>query len=474
MPKLPNILLLMTDQQALHAVGCYGAPLCRTPAIDALAQDGVRFTESRSPCALCAPARATMLTGLYPHRHGIIGNIEIDRPDLVCFPQRLAQQGYNLGYSGKWHAGLVRTANDMGFEGFGPQGYGSPYGPQYDAWLARKGLEKPGPVIEFYAEGEPMRALGDSSGYLNGPTEACPPAFTADLAIELLTRFAQQDRPFLMICSFWEPHAPYLPSNDYKDTYSPADIPPWASFADDLANRPVIHRKHREVVFPNAAHAGWDTWSQVVARYYGLATEVDAHIGRVVTALKTLGLYEDTFVVYTTDHGETVGIHGGAFDKGSMPYEEVYRTPLIVKLPGNQHAGTTRSQRVSLLDFAATFCELAQTELPPTDGASFVPALYDPHAPGREHFVAEFHGHRFPVAQRIIWWQQYKYVLNFADIDELYDLSADPAELHNRIAEPALVAVRDEMRRRLLEHMRAVDDTHGPQWEYILDRPFQG
>lgn len=472
MTKPPNILLVMTDQQALHAIGCYGAPLCRTPNIDALAADGIRFTEVRSPCALCAPARATLFTGLYPHKHGIVGNIEIDRPELAYFPCKLAARGYDLGYSGKWHAGLVRTANDMGFTGFGPRGYGSVEGPEYDAWLARKGLNRPREVIEFYAEGKPKRALGDSSGYLDGPTEATPTAFVADTAIDLLNTFAQSEKPFFITCSFWGPHAPYLPSNDYRDTYDPADIAPWPSFDDPLENRPFYHRKHREVVFPNAAHADWATWSRAVARYYGFATEIDAHIGRVIAQLKALGLYDETIILFTTDHGETAGIHGGAFDKGAMPYEEVYRTPLIVKLPGGEQAGTTRSHRVSLVDIAATLCDLAGADMPPTDGTSFVPALYDANAPGHEHFVAEFHGHRFPVSQRIIWWQHFKYVLNFAEIDELYDLEADPFELDNRIHDPALADVRAEMCRRLLDHMRTVGDAHGPQWEYILERPF--
>jgi arylsulfatase A-like enzyme len=463
----------MTDQHALHALGCYGAPLCRTPNIDALATEGVRFTEARTPCALCAPARATLFSGLYPHRHGIIGNIEIERPDLAFFPRKLAERGYCLGYSGKWHAGLARTAQDMGFSGFGPRGYGSPYGTEYDAWLARKGLERPQPVIEFYAEGEPKRAHGDSSGYLDGPSEACPTAFVADTAIDLIQDFAQSDDPSFVVCSFWGPHAPYLPSNDYKDMYDPADIPPWANFEDSLDGRPVYHRKHRQVVFPNAANAGWVTWSQAVARYYAYATEIDAHMGRVIDQLKALDLYDDTLILYTADHGETAGIHGGAFDKGAMPYEEVYRVPLIAKLPGNVEAGTTRPHRVSLVDFAATFCDLAGTEMSGTDGESFAPVLYDDAAPGREHFCAEFHGHRFPVAQRIIWWQHFKYVLNFADVDELYDLTADPAEMHNAIDDPSLRDVRDEMCRRLLAHMRDVDDLHGPQWEYILERPFQ-
>ena len=470
----PNIILLMTDQHALHAIGCYGAGVCRTPHIDALAAEGVRFTEARSMCALCAPARASLFCGLYPHGHGVLGNHELDRPDLDYFPRRLAERGYRLGYSGKWHAGLVRTAADMGFEGFGPRGYGNVAdGGQYERWLGDRGLAVPQPTFEMFAEGEPKRARGDSSGYTDGPTEASGTAFVADTAIELAERFAGGDGPFLMACSFWGPHAPYLPSADFKDRYDPAGIPEWASFRDDLAGRPVIHRKHRTCVFPAAAEADWPTWAQAVARYYACATEIDHHLGRLVARLKELGVWDDALVVFTADHGETAGIHGGAFDKGAMAYEEVYRIPMIFKLPGGAAAGTTRDHYVSWLDLAPTFCHAAGTTMKQGHGRDLSPVLADPAAPGREHFVAEFHRHRFPAAQRIIWGGRHKYVLNFADTDELYDLAADPAELTNRIADPSLRAVRDDLRARLLAHMLDTNDHQGPQWQYILERPYQ-
>lgn len=470
----PNILFITTDQQALHAVGCYGAAVCRTPNIDALAADGVRFERAYTACGLCAPMRASLLSGLYPHRHGVVANCEVDRPDLAIYPDRLGEAGYRLGYSGKWHAGIRRTAGDAGFEGYGPRGYGTPRrDPEYAAYLDRRGLTMPAEVIEFYAEGEPKYARGDSSGYTDGATEATQTAFVAETAMGLIDRFAAADEPFFVHCSFWGPHAPYLPSRDFMDRYEPGEITPWESFGDDLAGRPLIHRKHRTSVFPAAAEADWTTWARMIARYYAYASEIDAHVGRIVARLKELGLYEQTLVVFAADHGETIGIHGGAFDKGAMPYEEVYRVPLIVKLPGGAGAGTTRTQRVSLLDLPATFCEAAGTAMAPTDGVSLLPILDDPDRPGREHLVAEFHRHRFPASQRIIWWEHYKYVLNFADTDELYDLAADPAELRNRIDQPSLRDVRDEMRRRLLDHMLATEDTHGPQWRYILERPCQ-
>ena len=468
-----NVLFITVDDLRCQ-LGCYGHPQVLSPNIDALAADGIRFTSAHSPCALCAPARASLFSALYPHSHGILGNHERFRDDLDFFPRKLAERGYALGYSGKWHAGLARTAADMGFEGFGPRGYGN-WADEglYEQWLQRKGLAGPKPTIEFYAEGPPKRALGDTSGYTDGPTEASGTAFVADVAIDLAERFAAGEKPFFLACSFWGPHAPYFPSADFKDLYDPADIPPWESFSDELAGKPIIHRKHRRCVFPGAAEADWPTWARAVARYYAYATEIDHHVGRLVARLKDLGVYDDALIVFTSDHGETAGIHGGAFDKGAMAYEEVYRTPMVFKMPGRTDAGTTRGQLVSLHDLADTFCETAHTSMAQSHGRSIAPLLANANAPGREHFVAEFHGHRFPVAQRILWWDRYKYVLNFADTDELYDLAADPAEMANLINYTSLKSIRDEMRRRLLNHMKATDDRQGPQWEYLLERPFQ-
>jgi arylsulfatase A-like enzyme len=477
----PNIVLMMTDQQALHTVSCYGAPVCRTPNIDTLAADGIRFTRAYTPCALCTPARASLLTGLYPHNHGAIYNTRTHLPFdeeqigsvLTMYPPLLARQGYQLGYAGKWHAGIANTAQDVGFEGYGPRDYGQVWRSQeFQEYLGRHGLTMPEIVTEFYAEGEPKYALGDSSGYVDGPTEATPAAFLAKTTTNLIDQFSQNpDRPFFVACNFWGPHAPYLPSADYKDMYDPAKIAPWASFEDDLSGKPRIHCTYRESIFPAAAHAGWDVWSQIVARYYAFTSMIDEQIGRILNHLKAIGLHDDTLIIFASDHGETIGIHGGAFDKGAMAYEEVYNIPLIVKLPKNEQRGTVRNHLVSLLDLTPTFCELAGTDNLACDGQSLLPILYNPEHIGREHLVSEFHGHRFPVAQRIIWHGNYKYILNFADQDELYDLAADPAELDNLISDGSKADVLRDLRTRMWDSMVASGDTLGPQACYIFTRP---
>ena len=460
-------------------MSCYGAPVCRTPHIDALAADSVRFTRAYTPCALCTPARASLLSGLYPHNHGALFNTGTLLPfdeertgqGTELYPRRLEEQGYQLGYSGKWHAGLAPTAQSIGFQGFGPRGYGNVWNsPEYRSYLERRSLPLPQRHVEFYSSGDPIHR-GDVSGWLSGSIEAAPMHFVAETALDLLRQFVQGDHPFFLTCNFWEPHAPYLPTEDYKDRYDPSDIRPWPSFKDDLAGRPLIHRKHREIISAAAAQADWETWAQVIARYYAQASMVDAEVGRLVAELKRLGRYDDTLIVFASDHGETIGIHGGAFDKGAMAYEEVYHIPFMIKLPGNAHAGETRDAFVSLLDLTDTFCQVAGTNMSRTDGRNLLPLLDDARCDWRDDFVAEFHGHRVAYAQRILWWRKLKYVLNFADVDELYDLEQDPAELRNVIWESRYAEELAEMRARLLANLQASGDTLGPQAYLFLTRP---
>ncbi len=474
-----NIVLILMDQLSLHAISSYGASVCKTPNIDALAEDGVKFERSYTPCALCTPARASLLTGLYPHKHGAVYNSETHHLPfsetelgrrVEMYPQKLKEQEYQLGYMGKWHAGLAETANDLGFEGYGPRHYGNvKESDEYYDYLKKHALPPFEPVIEFYAHDESNWM--DSSGYVKGPTEATTSHFLANSTIDMLEKFSQKDVPFFMTCNFWGPHSPYWPSEEYKDLYDPQDIPRWDSFDEDLGNKPMAHRRFRHSVMTHAGKADWDTWSQMIARYYAQTTMIDAAMGKIVKAMKEMGVYDNSLLVFSADHGDSAGIHGGIFDKGAMAYEEIYHTPLIVKMPGNIEAGTSRDHLVSLLDVTSTICEAAGTSLPKSDGQSLLPIIHNPQQEWRDDLYAQFHGHRFPVAQRILWWKNFKYVLNFADKDELYELDKDPVELRNLIAEASHAYVLAEMQRRMLENMNNFGDTLGPQFWTILERP---
>jgi arylsulfatase A-like enzyme len=482
MKQNPNILFILTDQQATHTLSCYGAPIAKSPHIDTLAADAVRFDRSYTPSALCTPARASILTGQLPHNHGALYNTgawsrftesEVGA-GLTTYPKTLRSQGYQTAYCGKWHAGIAPLASDLGFEGFSLADYGIiRSNPEYLEYLKEIGQPHPQRHIEFVAEGgPPEKSGGNTSGWITGTIESSPCHYITNRACTHMEKLLSTGQPWFMAINFWEPHAPYLPTEDYKDLYDPSDIPPWPSFSDVLEKRPALHALLRTTIFPSAKNATWETWAQVLARYYAQAAMVDFQIGRLIQFLKAHNAYEDCLIVFASDHGESVGIHGGTFDKGGMAYEELYRIPLIIKLPGNEHGGTSRQSFASLIDLAPTFAAAAGTTFPSADGLSLLDVLAHGDAAGRQHLIAEDHGHRVPFAQRILWRENLKYVWNLSDIDELYDLEIDPYELHNRIDNPQYSESLRHLRQLLLTEVTTNGDRLGPQCTQMLDPAF--
>jgi arylsulfatase A-like enzyme len=422
-----SILLITMDQLSLHALSCYDAYLCETPSIDSLTEDGIQFVRNYTPCALCTPARASILSGQYPHNHGALHNsgimIPLDENEignrLQLFPEVLKKKGYNLGYQGKWHAGVAPTANDVGFEGFGPADYGHyKESPAFDSYLSENNLKPVDEVIEFFAQSEDNWM--DSSGYTRGDIRATGSYFLTEETIDQIKNFSHQDKPFFHWLSFWGPHAPYWPHESYLDLYPAEKVRKWASFEEPWDKKPLTYRRFRESIMPLATAADWSEWSRIISRYYAQTRMIDDQIGRLIKSLKEQGIYNDLTIVFTADHGDSLGIHGGIFDKGPMSFEQIYNIPLIIKLPKQEQAGKKIDSYVSLLDLAPTFCALANGNLNNTDGRSLLPLLEGEKSRGRDDFLAEFHGHRFPVGQRILWWNDYKYILNFADQDEMY------------------------------------------------------
>jgi arylsulfatase A-like enzyme len=388
---------------------------------------------------------------------------------LSLFPEALKKKGYSLGYQGKWHAGLSRTAGDAGFEGFGPADYGHyKESERYMPYLRERGLEPVKEVIDFYAQSEDNWL--DSAGYEKGALEATGSCFLTEETIGMLDGFSRRGKPFFHWLSYWGPHAPYWPHESYLDYYRPEDVRRWASFDEDAENKPFTHRKFRESVMPLASQAGWERWSVVISRYYGYVRMIDDQIGRLFSYLRDRGLYDDMTIVFSADHGDSLGIHGGVFDKGPMAYEQIYNIPLIIKLPGQEQAGGIEDSYVSLLDLAPTFCAAAGVDWDSGDGRSLIPLLRGDER-GREDMLAEFHGHRFPVGQRILWWKGYKYVLNFADEDEMYRPTDDPEELENLIHKPGLEDIRKELRYRMLCNLKESGDNLHPQAYRTLSHP---
>ncbi|MGH3357699.1 MAG: sulfatase-like hydrolase/transferase [Nocardioidaceae bacterium] len=457
-----NLLFLMTDQHRVDTLGCYGNRIVETPNLDRLAATGTRFDRCYTPTAICTPARASLLTGQAPFRHRLLANQERNvgyledlRDDVFTFPDALRRRDYQLGLIGKWHGGTHRNAASYGFDGPDLPGWHNPVDhPDYLAYLDERGLPPyriTEPVRGTTPNGNPGNLL---AARLQQPVEATFEHYLATRAIEQLEKYAADGRPFFLATHFFGPHLPYLLPDEYFDRYDPDLVELPASIAETFEDKPPVQRNY-------SAHWTVDTMPvettrKLIAVYWGYVTLIDEQIGRILTRLDDLGLCDDTSVFFTADHGEFTGAHR-LHDKGPAMYEDIYRIPGIVRIPGAEPQ--VRDEFVTLTDCTATILELAgcdQTHA--VDSRSLVPLVRGEHPEWRRELVAEFHGHHFPYPQRMIRDERYKLVVNPESVNELYDLVDDPHELSNRYRHPGFLAVRKRLMRRLYDLLRERGD----------------
>ncbi|MDB5079158.1 MAG: sulfatase [Chloroflexi bacterium] len=463
-----NILYLMTDQQRLDSLGCYGNTICQTPALDSLAAQGTRFDQCYTPTAICTPARATLLTGLLPFRHALVANYERNvayreelDPEAIPFSKYLLDAGYKVGLIGKWHVGKEKGPEEYGFEGTHYQGWGNPVRhPLYQAYLEERGLPQfklHNEVRGTFPNGQPGNLL---AGMLEQPLEATFEYYLADLTIARLREYAENyhrnGQPFYLACHWFGPHLPYLLPEKYYNLYDPSQIKLPLSFAETFAGKPSVQKNY-------SAHwtfesFSMDDWRKIIALSWGYVTLIDEQIGRIMDVARELGLLDNTAVMFSVDHGAFVGSHR-LEDKGPAMYDDIYHIPFILRLPDDK-GGRVEDNFVSLTDFMPTFLDLAGVAKPAqVDGESVVPfARGETPAEWRQEVFAEFHGHHFPYPQRMIRTRRYKLVVNPGDLNELYDLETDPSELLNQYNHPELLGVRQELMTRLYDELKARGD----------------
>jgi len=472
----PNVLVLLNDHQAYYRHGWDAGPVVQRPHFDALARGGAVFERAYCAAPLCAPARRSLLTGLTPHQHGEVKNDVCHPLDRPTFPQALAGAGYQTAWIGKWHAG-PGTAADIGCHGFSYPSYSNPYTkPEYRDYLRRHDLPDPQVLIDRsfepdthgHLEGTLYRQQRDwsnehATGVLTTPTATHEAYFLADLACRELEARAGEEDPFFLFVSFWGPHAPYFPTQEFLDLYDPAEIPEYGSFRTDLSQKPEVYQREANapigvddtLVQPNPLP--WDQWQQVLAHCYAQTTLVDAAGGMILDRLTELGLAENTLVAWTTDHGDAVASHGGHFDKRSYLPEEMIRIPMAVRWPERFHGGQVRRELVGQTDLFPTVLDAAGVPSPAAvDGASLLPLLTGESSAWREEIVTETFGHGEDLIGRALVGPRYKYVLYEGIGEELYDLLTDPYEKSNLVdvAEHAdlLAAMRERLARWRAEH----------------------
>ena len=475
--KRPNVLIFMTDHQRGDTV-LPGHPAI-TPNVAQLAREGVTFTNAFCPSPHCCPSRATFWSGLYPSQHGVWNNV-CNRQALSrglnagvrLWSEDLRDAGYEMHFVGKWHVSVVESPADRGWtEHMVSAVAGTRHGLVWDDYR-RLAAEPEGTTR---GEGEILRP-GYGTYRLYGVAQEGNRHDEAAVndALDVLHSLRSPhdaDRPWCLYVGVTGPHDPYVVPGHYLDMYDLDDIPLPASYADHMADKPAIYRRMREMRFDQLSER---EVREGIRHFWAYCTYLDDLFGRLLTALDEMGVADDTLVLYCADHGDYCGEHG-LFAKGIPCFRGAYHVPLIFRWPkGIAHPGRQVDALVSLADLAPTFLELiGQTADRRLAGMSLLPFLYAQDPPSwRNELHTQCNGVELYYTQRSVMTEHFKYVLNGFDYDELYDLRADPHEMHNLAADPDYEPVKREMCARLWRFAHRQDDTAINQYITVALAPY--
>jgi arylsulfatase A-like enzyme len=432
--KRPNILIIHTDEHRIDCLGAYGNTEIKTPHIDGLAADGVRYDNSFCPFPVCTPSRYSLLCGQYVHEHRGWTNRCTLAPHIDTFPKILRTAGYCTKAVGKMH--FTPTYLDVGFselllaEQDGPGRWDD----DYHRDLMRQGLVDHNDIedqLGEYRKHAPKK-YWDTSGALvsNLPEKHDSTTWIADKVTDTLDSWTDQGGQLLM-AGFIRPHHPFNPPSPWHKMYDPEKLsllPGWTGkcLEHDL--------KFSRGYFPNDKLTE-PVLKQVMAYYYSMISQIDHHVGRMTKLLKQKGLYDDTLIIFTADHGDFMGFHHMLL-KGNYMYDPVVKVPLIVKWPGNTHAGTVSQRMVNNIDLAPTICRAAGCK----PGLEMHEHTLQDQNGGHKLIFAEANGGRQVMARS----KNRKLILAAPNNENLFfDLDRDPQEMNNLYESPQY---RDEIK----------------------------
>jgi arylsulfatase A-like enzyme len=465
----PNILFIMADDHAAHAISAYDSKINQTPNLDRLASEGMRFKNCFAVNSICTPSRACILTGKYSHINGVTVFNRFDGSQWTV-AKTLQAAGYHTGMIGKWHL----TSDPTGF----------------DYWniLPGQGVYQDPAFIEM---GERQKFAGYATDIIT------------DKAIEFLEH-CPKDKPFFLMCHHKAPHRPWEPDAKHAHLYDDVDIPEPATFNDDYATRSsaateATMRIDRDLtrndlkLTPPAGLKGKDLedwraekitelevtvkgekklltgeelkrwkYQKYIKDYLRCIASVDDNVGRLLDFLDQTGLATNTIVIYTSDQGFFLGDHNW-FDKRFM-YEESLRMPFLVRYPGHIKPGIVSDAMILNVDFAPTFLQLAGLPVPKeVQGHSLAPLLagQTPEDWRTEMYYRYYH---YPADHRVqphygVRTERFKLIyFNRLDAWELFDLKSDPHELKNVYADPAQAGTVKQLKTDLARLRTELDD----------------
>ena len=461
--KPKNILLIMSDQHDPFALGVRGDTVAHTPNLDELARSSVLFDSAYCTDPVCLPSRASLFTGLYPHHTGAYSN-------NTPWPYRYKTLGHYLKDAGYMTSAIGKMHFDDG------QTHGFDYrldfndwfqylGPKAKIWADELGFPNNGAgqpeIPEINGKRDPWagsRIDDDREGAVavgrvsHLAEEDHFESFVARESVRFLEKFGKE-RPFLLVSSFLKPHDPFMPAARFAHMYNPAHMKIPSTWGKvDLATVPRVIRE--EIEWPRVTPELRDPENVKIriAMYYAQLAQTDDGIGRVLHALRRLGLEDDTIILYTADHGEMLGSHG-LWDKFVF-YEPSVGVPLICRVPGLTPQNVRCKTPVSLIQVVPTLTELGGLPVPAgLDGKSFAPALRHPQQTRETTIFAEFALHtREP--RLMIRRGDYKYCYYVNDMAQLFNLHADPQEMKNLALLPQYKNRVEEMKSRLFKWYR--------------------
>ncbi len=459
-PDRRNVLLLICEQFQ-HNVGSFAGGPAATPNLEAFAASAVHFRSACTTTGLCSPTRAALFTGRLGHRTGLDDNcnvwhsrltgLDLDQTTLIEWAKR---KGYFVGYFGKWHLGrdgpIRRGADRYPAKGFdrtaNPPGKVS-LKPDFNA------------PKKYYPKGSPFPEKPGFYQTARGSYENSEVAQLARNSAEFLEEAAKLPQPFFLTISFNAVHPPYQVAPPFQSMYHWREVKLPANLHDSFENKPAYQN---DILWPfhDTGHMSEEDWRRAIAFYQGFVSQLDRGLGSIFDALRAQGLWDNTLVALVADHGDMVGAHN-RFDKGPYCYDEIMRIPMLVRAPGA--AARTVARHVSSIDLNRTLSEWMKLapDRPNSDSRSLWPLMERGDSgwetPDEAFYRYEWYNGRW-FGIRAIRTPEWKYCFNPAGVDELYDLRNDPAELRNlAVAKPA-PDILSVLPKRLLAHLRAVED----------------
>jgi len=463
-PARRNVILILSDDHRYDFMGFMDtAPeFLETPHLDRMAAGGAHLRNAFVSTSLCSPSRASILTGQYAHRHGVVDNQRPVPEGTVFFPQYLQKQGYETAFVGKWH---------MGHEHDEPR-------PGFDHW------------VSFRGQGEYFDPTLNVNGRRQQET-----GYNADVLTDHALKWleAERSKPFFLYLSFKAVHYPFLPAPRHHGRYEKAEIKypeTMANTEENYETQPHWVRQRRYGIhgIDHMQTGPFDddpvpSFDDLYRRYCETVHSLDENIGRVLDYVDRAGLADSTLILYMGDNGFALGEHG-FYDKRDA-FEESIRVPMLAYAPGLIRPGTKVAEMVQNIDVAPTLLEAAGCPIPEEakmDGRSFLPLLAGRKIPWREQILYEYYWEwNFPATPTVfaIRGERYKYIYYHGvwDRNGFYDLKTDPVERHNLIKVPAYQKQIAAMRQQLFDALESADGMQipfrRPAGEQFYDRKLE-